>query len=340
MSKETLAWLNTNVLVGFTDKRGRAWHYRASGQGTEPNHYPGPIPVDDVLRRLFYWDAVKGTATATFVTDDGVTTVEDTKRFPVGRVNPGEVFGYFAEGYEIHQYRDWLVTNIANILDSDRELGIGSAGLLKNGAQAWVQVEVPDNIRTPEGVEFRPALIACTSLDGSLSTTYKRTVTAVICDNTLAAGLGEHGQQFKVKHSRYSKFRITEAREALAVIHTAADDFAAEVTALCDTTVTDRTWSAFLDAHKPLPEQPGRARTLAERQREALTRLWNTDERVAPWRNTAYGVLAAVNTYTHHESTVRGTSRPERNITRAITGGIDALDHDTLATLSTVLDAQ
>ena len=38
MSQETLAWLNTNVLVGFTDKRGIAWHYRASEQGSEPNH--------------------------------------------------------------------------------------------------------------------------------------------------------------------------------------------------------------------------------------------------------------------------------------------------------------
>lgn len=339
MSKETLAWLNTNILIGFTDKRRRAWHYRASDQGEEPNHYPGAIPVEDVLRRLFSWDAVKGTATATFVTEHGVTTVEDTKRFPVGRADTGEVFGYFADGYEIHQYREWLVTNIANILDSDRALGIGSAGLLKGGAQAWVQVEVPDNVRTPEGVEFRPHLTACTSLDGSLATTYKRMVTVNVCDNTLAAGLRENGQQFKVKHSRYSKLKITEAREALAVIHTVADEFAAEVKSLCETTVTDRSWAAFLDAHAPLPEQPGRAHTLAERQRDALTRLWNTDERVAPWRNTAYGVLAAVNTYAHHEATVRGTSRPERNMARAITGGIDQLDHATLTTLGTVLES-
>ncbi|MEV8022345.1 hypothetical protein AB0O76_39800 [Streptomyces sp. NPDC086554] len=65
MSKEslewlnaTLEWLNANTLIGFTDKRGTAWHYRADLQSTETNHYPGAIPVDDAKWRLFGWDAV------------------------------------------------------------------------------------------------------------------------------------------------------------------------------------------------------------------------------------------------------------------------------------------
>ena len=27
MSQETSQWLNTRTLIGFTDKRGNAWHY-------------------------------------------------------------------------------------------------------------------------------------------------------------------------------------------------------------------------------------------------------------------------------------------------------------------------
>ena len=50
--------LNTNTLIGNTDARGTAWHYRAEEQGEESNHYPGPIPVADVERRLFHWEAV------------------------------------------------------------------------------------------------------------------------------------------------------------------------------------------------------------------------------------------------------------------------------------------
>src|SRR3954453_23298422 len=58
MSRETLQHLNTNVLIGQTNHRGTAWHYRAEEQGAESNHYPGPIPVADVQRRLFHWQAV------------------------------------------------------------------------------------------------------------------------------------------------------------------------------------------------------------------------------------------------------------------------------------------
>jgi hypothetical protein len=44
--------------------------------------------------------------------------------------------------------------------------------LLKGGALAWVSVEVPDNIVTPEGVVFpgvvfRPNLLAARTHDGS-----------------------------------------------------------------------------------------------------------------------------------------------------------------------------
>src|SRR5688572_23423298 len=55
MSKETLQWLNENTLIGFTEKRGKAWHYR---QGND-NHYVGGIPVEDARSRLFDWHAME-----------------------------------------------------------------------------------------------------------------------------------------------------------------------------------------------------------------------------------------------------------------------------------------
>ena len=38
MTRETLQHLNTNTLIGHTDQRGTAWHYRAEEQGAESNH--------------------------------------------------------------------------------------------------------------------------------------------------------------------------------------------------------------------------------------------------------------------------------------------------------------
>ncbi|MDF5758437.1 DUF932 domain-containing protein [Spongiactinospora sp. TRM90649] len=334
MSRESLKWLNTNTLIGFTSKRGNAWHYRASMQDEEPNHYPGAIPVDDIQRRLFGWQAL---SSPVYVEDPRGGLALVPERQAILRSDTGHVMGIFSDGYEPHPYGEWLICRISHLLD-DAELSIGSAGLLRGGAVAWVSVEISDNIRTPEGVEFRPHLFGATSFDGSLATTFKRAVTNIVCDNTMAAGLTERGQQVKIKHSRNAKFRLAEAREALNIVYALADGFCEAVRDLCRTSVTHRQWSAFLDAHAPMPAEAGRGRTMAENKRDSLARLWNHDMRVSPWRGTAWGVVQAVNTFTHHEQTVRGAERAERNMLRAVTGGVEELDRTTLRTLSVVLD--
>lgn len=338
MSRETAAWLNTNTLIGFTAQRGHAWHYRAEHQGVERNHYPHAIPVDDVRRRLFHWQAVEGEIRATVLQPDGVLTVTDPERKAIVRPDTGAILGVFKKGYRIHQFETWLLNTVATILDDD--LAIGSAGLLRGGAVAWVSVEVPETITTPEGVEFRPHLLACAAHDGSLSTTYQRVVTNVVCDNTMSAALREgahHGQRVKVKHSRNSLGRLVEARQALGIVHTIADDFAHQVAELTAIRVSDGDWRRFLDSLVPMPEEAGRSRTLAENKRESLQRLYCHDERVTPWAGTAWGVLQCVNTMVHHEGIVRGSSRSERNAERAVTGGADRLDRDTLERLNAVL---
>jgi phage/plasmid-like protein (TIGR03299 family) len=351
MSKETLEHLNTNTLIGNTDHRGTAWHYRAELQGAETNHYAGPIPVEDVQRRLFAWEAVSRPIsvevpaeleTMTHLNEFDVPAkwVELPDKQAICRSDNDHIMGIFASGYTMHQYDQWLLTTVADVLDDD--LSISSAGLLRNGAVAWVEVSVPESITTPEGVEFRPNLLATTSFDGSIATTFKRTVTDVVCDNTREAALGEKGQVFKVRHSRNSQAQLGPAREALAMVHTIAEDFAHEISKLCQTVVRQDQWGKFLDAYvshhdaRGVPLK-GRALTMADNKRDTLQRLYSRDHRVAPWAGTAHGVLAAVNTYEHHEGIVRGATRPERNMLRTVTGDFAKLDRDTLKVLEAVL---
>ena len=346
MSQETSQWLNTMVLIGYTDKRGTAWHYSESDQGSEPNHYPGPVPIEHVYRRLFNFTVepvemlmqVKCDADNLF----GISGIDENGNALQLRPIPGrkawrtsdtyEVLGIFTDGYQGHQYRQWLLESVETILGDN--LGIGSAGLLKNRGQAWVSVEVPENVTTPQGVEFRPNLVACTSFDGSLVTTYKRTVTNIVCDNTLRAGLGEAGQDYRVKHTRYSGLRLESARDALAIVETIAVDFTAEVEALCSQYVTEAVWSALMDELVPVPVEEGRGRTMAQNKRAELNLLWSDDERVAPWRNSSFGVLQAYNTWQHHNAISRGASRAERNRGNALTGVTEANDTAVLAALA------
>jgi hypothetical protein len=147
MSRETLHDLNVNTLIGNTDHRGLAWHYRAQEQGVESNHYAGPIPMTDVERRLFSWQAesrpvaVETPAdfeTMTHLSGDGLParwmTINGKQAISRSDREDGSVMGIFTSGYSMHQYREWLLTTVANVLDDD--LSISSAGLLRDGAIA------------------------------------------------------------------------------------------------------------------------------------------------------------------------------------------------------------
>lgn len=338
MSRESSTWLNTNTLIGFTLKRGNAWHYRKEDQGDESNHYPGAIPVEDVRRRLFPWEAVEGALTAVHVRDDGTTLMfTDPKRKAIMRSDTGAILGVFKDSYLPHQYDEWLLQTAALLIDD--ELQIGSAGVLRGGGQAWVQIEVPDTITTPEGVAFRPHLLCATSLDGTLLTVYRRCVTNVVCDNTMAAALGERGNEIRIRHSRYSTLKLGAARDALTLVHTIAEAFEESVAELCDIKVSDGDWEQFLHSLVPLVKDDGRAKTISDAKRAKLDGMWREDPRVSPWTGTAFGVVQAVNTWTHHEQIIRGGNRGERNMDRAITGKIDTIDAGTLATLEAALAA-
>ena len=347
MSQETIHWLNTQTL------QSRAvWHTSAQLQKLmdKPTVYDGPIPFEDVRSRLFGWEPLRGDvrSTATIITPDGVETVSMTDEHRVTMMrpphalyqdDPGAILGVFKSGYKAHPYAKWLLENVAHILDDD--LNIYSAGLLRGGAQAWVQITVPDWVTTPEGVVFKPNLLAVTSLDGSLATNYKRTILNAVCDNTMRAALGEAGQAYRVKHSRHSDMKLMEAREALELVHTIKDDFAAEVAELNAWAVTDKEFDDFLATLAPTEQDgkklKGRALTMAESKQTTLRGMWNNDTRVAPWKNTAWGVVQAVNTYTTHVQTVRGKGRDERNMEMAVTGGFEKLDDSTLRTLEVAL---
>lgn len=350
MSQETIEDLNQNVLIGYTDKRGTAWWYRKSEAGDEPNHYDQAIPIDDVRRRLFNWHAIEGRITAThtpepLITVDGVTQedpiVSGSDEFKaIMRSDTGAILGIPKKGYTIHQYDEWLVHNVERLLDAD--LMIGSAGLLRNGAQAWVQIEMEETLGVTVGgseIQFRPHLTAATSLDSSLATTYRRSVQVVVCDNTLSAALADGSGTVRIKHSTNSMARIGEARDALGIVYSTADDFIAQVEKLGNQVVTDAQWAEFVKAYSaPTTANPSqRSKSLAATKTEGLMRLWRTDQRVAPWAGSAYGVLAAVNTFEHHEGNIKGGDRAGRNMSRAITGGWDKTDADTLALLEQVL---
>ena len=325
MSKESSKWLNTMTLIGNVLKRGKAWHWRESEQEGESNHYDGFVPVEDVRRRLFDWSAVQ---TPVFIKNENGNFVEIQDRKAVMHDKTKKVFGVFSNRFNIHQYDDALLKNLEQIIDSN-ELGIDSAGLLQDGGKAWVQISVPENVTTADGFTFRPTLLASTAHNGSLATTYRRVMQAVVCDNTLEMALNESTKaMFKIRHKGTASFsgRITEVRDALEIIYQTSDEMVAELDALSAWAVTDNQFTKLVEQMTPITvglgtnDQPSKKSvTMQTNKREALQNLWRTDERVLPWKNTGLGVVQAFTTYSQH---IAGTDakRVGRNYNKLVNG--------------------
>ena len=316
-------------------------------------HYSGPIPLDDVLRRLpaFHTEAISVPVTAIYPNPTDPTgdqiTLTDASRQIVLRPDTQTIFGIFKDGYVVHQYGDWLIGVASKVLDTSKsDLGIANVVTLKQGAVGAVQFELPDTIETKMGLSLRPSLLTVTSMDGSLASMLKRVVTNVVCDNTLGGALREKGAQSKVKHTLNSLDKLDAIRAKLE-IEFMADEASEELDRLVRTPVSGLQFKKFLiewrtnaDGTDPLaPDaEDGRARTMAENREDKLMSLWLNDNRVAPWAGTAFGVLQLTNTYLHHVApTNKDTIRYERNMVSVASGAIEKSDRRTLDLLEKVL---
>jgi phage/plasmid-like protein (TIGR03299 family) len=261
--------------------------------------------------------------------------------YSVVRSDTNAILGTVGAGYQIHDYPEWLVENVETILDAD--LAISSAGLLRGGSLAWVAVSLPHTLNVAD-LDYRPQLVACTSLNGWTATTYRRSVILPVCDNTLAASLADDTDEVRITHSAKSLERVGEIRDTLKVLYAAGDDFAAQVDALTTQKVTERRFDRWAEAFsgvkgKAKEDIKGQAATKINQ----LQTLWHEDPRVTPWHGNAFGVLQAANTWMHHFQNVRGAAdrnegeaRFERNQERVVRGRLVGEDRKALAVLAGV----
>lgn len=345
MSRETAEWLNRRVLVGFTEKRGDAWHYRAELQGTESNHYAGAIPVADAIRRIFNWSPIPAVMSATYDTTSGPVTVAAEDRMcavrPAGGFgpeDPGAVLGAFKAGYKVHGFDEWLLQNVDTIAHGGVELA--SVGLLRKGAVGWAQFELAETMTSKVGIDYRPFIVAGTSCDGTMATQYGRGATVVVCDNTYDAFRAESaasGQVVKLRHTKESLGKIQAVRDSLSILVSDGEQFGKDIDKLSKKKVSDAVWSAFIQSYFPIGDDASkRGVTMAENARETVTQLYKTDPMCAPFKGTEFGVVQTISTYAHHHAIVRGSDNVERNAERMLKGGNGERDANTLRILQSV----
>lgn len=328
--------VTSNRLLGFTgDRRQAAWQDYYDVDAT----FEGEVPLDRV-EQLMDYPLHEAEMTYRYQVEDG----GDMQGIVAGRKaivrgDTGDVLGVFKNGYQIHQPKEWLVKQLGNILDAD--LRVGSAILLKRGAVAVVQAEKPETWDGAEGVQFRPYVSAATSHDGTLSTRYFTGTTIIACENQMGL-LRSQSNGVSIRHSANSMMRLDEVRTRLDImVAQAGDEMDKHIRELTQQYVDDYKFEELVQAftgEQKLADKGGRAHSMAERKADTLRRLWNTDERVAPWRNNAWGVATAFNTASHHELTNLNNSekRFERNQLRAVDGTWADFDFNILRMLERV----
>jgi phage/plasmid-like protein (TIGR03299 family) len=371
MSLETREDLQRNFLIGNCKHRPRAWHNDPALRarlGLEDNHYDDPIPYSEVVRRLFNWKALSvpkanlipcAKADANWFME---TTDENGEKvvMPV-RVSPtdseqgivrSDTFEHIAthsDKYRIHDYEAWLLQLQSNVIGDT--LTVLGAGLPRRGAQAYVQVALPDTAKDDKtGVEFMPYIMASTSLDGSLPTTFSAQSLLVVCDNTrnMALRAAERsGRIYKAKHTSKSldANRIADVRQALGIIHKTADDMIAEFRELSAIPINRRQVIKVLDIILPLPkddEASQRSIKIMENKRDSFLDVYydrdpDTKGMMANQQNTLLGLVQGFNTWNTHVKSLKG-NRFERNMERAISGDFGDFDIKVMEAAAHVLD--
>jgi len=345
-------------------------------QGKEPNHYPGGIPYADVVRRLFDWKPILA-RTGNFIPckkadadywlpkldSDGepIVNPEDGKPLvqPVKVVEVPDMrgvvrsdnhleLGHHSSKWKIHDYEEWLLKLQSNVIGDS--LDIWSAILLRNGAQACVQVALPETAHDDTtGMDFVPYIHAYTSLDSSLATTFAAQTLLIVCDNTMhAANRAARRRQYKAKHTSgsLSTNKIDEVRTALSLIHQEADNSLAFFHELAAITVPDKKWVEVMDIILPPVDEKksdgkvtnSRYVKARETKRELMNSTYHDDPMANTWKGTALGVVQAVNTYATHYATLRGNTRVQRNAAKLVDGEFARVDSSTLAALAQVME--
>lgn len=376
MSKYSIDYLQTHSLVGDVAKNGLPWTARMWSADSTDGVQAIDTSVKNSAGNKWLWDgkvplkAVKDffsgfavesrtiaqirparpgdTGLDTFTTTDGVLMViiPDESRQAIADIANDTLHFIPKSGYAIHDFTETLVARTARIVgDSQGSLHIDSAGVLADGGEAWVSVATDSLISLPEGVDYYPHVLASSSHTGTLATSVQAVLTMTVCDNTRSMALGEgkaNGTVTKARHSARSQAKLSEdegeARSILGLMDTANAEFASQVKALCELTVSDAQWGAFMDSLAPVGDDMSKnALTRAENYRDGVTALYRNDARNS-WAGTAFGALQAVNTFDLWERSVhKGTDYVLRNMRDTITGKADDRETVNRAALMAVL---
>ena len=195
-----------------------------------------------------------------------------------------------------------------------------TAGVLGNGERIWTLVNLGASWNLPGTNDlWNQYLLATTGFDGNHSTILKYVKERVVCQNTLAIGLGESGSQVKVKHTASADARLEKALKVIGAANQTETGMQDKLVQLASHMVDKRSVNAVFDKLFPLPEFSVET-TVAQKERSITNRnnilidvldLYerNDNNQIDGIRGSGYNLLNAITEYSDHLRNVRDTGK-------------------------------
>lgn len=273
-------------------------------------------------KRTFPWvsagEIVEGTQTLTEVMDEaGLSNwnigmerlmtesgIAVDNRHAIVRHDNSTVLGVVGNRYRIHQNEEAFAP-VQDILDSS-DLIPETAGYKNDGQQVFISLRLPEGIQIGGEDSHDARLLAVTSHDGSLATTFAVMMGRFACFNALRPSLSTP-RKFSIRHTSNSGVRIAEAREALDITFSYVDEFNQQMQRWLDEPVTSGEFERVVHKMLPIREglSEGRVATLRERHL-LLWHLFEDSETNTFGRGTKYAAYNALNEYSNWYMPIRG----------------------------------
>lgn len=234
------------------------------------------------------------------------------------RSSDGKVLGLVTDRYKVVQNADAFAF-------TDILLGEGvkyeTAGSLSNGKRVWMLAKMETANICGDAVE--PYLVFTNSHDGTGAVKVAVTPIRVVCQNTLTLALSKASRTWSTRHCGDISAKMDDARNTLELASKYIAQLEEESDKLTQIAVVAPQFLDFLSFAFPMNESMSeRQKANVERQRLALSTLYNEKEDIKKFNGTAYGVINAVADFIPHFIPSRNSSTyKENNFMSVVDGG-------------------
>lgn len=238
---------------------------------------------------------------------NGTLVTYPSKKMNVRVRRNGEMNGIGIVSHEYPIVSEAMAFGFLDQVIDSGEANVVSAGLLREGRQAFCCFALPDEIMVGGVDATKLYAMIRTSHDGSAPITGAITPIRTVCQNTVTLGLQMAQRTWSVRHTPNLKLQVDEARRALDIAYGYADAWNLAAKELVEVSVSNGKFDAMItDLFGPGEEPSKAASTVWDKKRTVLMDLFTQADTQANIRNTAWGAFNAIIEFQDWVRPVRG----------------------------------